>query len=202
MWFLSCGPVWGQQTLIKINSCCNGGLCDPCELFYYSDCPVNFIYCANTRHTLQTNIVTKRLCWPNNTVLMMFSPTLKSVLEIYNILQQYSSSNRFVYIENYNIENWIFSKNWNLICPNLVVREGIFKEEETRWSGGWKMSLGCVARIFYCKYSLPHQTLQKNIFFGGQQLHFDILSCTSWVPLAKNYVSKQVRHGDGVINGH
>ena len=91
MWFLSCGTVWGQQTLIKINSCCNGGLCDPCELFYYSDCPVNFIYCANTRHTLQTNIVTKRLCWPNNIVLMMFSPTLKSVLEIYNILQQYST---------------------------------------------------------------------------------------------------------------
>ena len=55
----------------------------------------------------------------------------------------YSSSNRFVYIENYNIENWIFSKNWNLICPNLVVREGIFKEEGTRWSGGCKINLGC-----------------------------------------------------------
>ena len=35
-----------------------------------------------------------------------------------------------VYIENYNIENWIFSKNWNLICPNLVAQEGILQNKK------------------------------------------------------------------------
>ena len=38
---------------------------------------------------------------------------------------------RFVYIENYNIENWIFSKNWNLICPNFVAQEGILQDENS-----------------------------------------------------------------------
>ena len=144
MWFLSCGTVWGQQTLIKINSCCNGGLCDPCELFYYSDCPVNFIYCANTRHTANkysNQAVVLAQQYSFNDVFPNLKICFRNIQYFTTIL--YSSSNRFVYIENYNIENWIFSKNWNLICPNLVVREGIFKEEETRWSGGCKMYLGC-----------------------------------------------------------
>ena len=38
---------------------------------------------------------------------------------------------RIVYIENYNIENWIFSKNWNLICPNLVAQEGILQNKNS-----------------------------------------------------------------------
>ena len=51
------------------------------------------------------------------------------------------ASNKIVYIENYNIENWIFSKNWNLICPNLVAQEGTVQNKNSPILAGWNLTI-------------------------------------------------------------
>ena len=113
-------------------------LCDPCELFYYTDCPVNFIYYTNTwNRKLSLFFLCYNFFMPVivtlKATIMFFSCNIEwdrlSITEMMLFLLCFWKVCLYWKLQYWKLD---FLKNWNLICPNLVVERREFQQRGKR----------------------------------------------------------------------